>query len=421
MKIKIIEKPLEEVLKIPLKKRIPPKKPSLFWNSLIRLLSSFEINKSNSNLSKVGMEKLGKNEPCLILQNHTSFFDLKIAKIMTYPRPLNIVTTADAFIGLDWLLREIGCFPTRKFVREVQTIKDIQYCLNTLKTSVLLFPEAGYTFDGTATTLPENLGRLVKILGVPLVTLISSGVDLAQPLFNNLLKRKVKFEAQLKYQLSSEQIKEMSAEEITKVIEEAFSFDSYKWQQNNGVIINEPERALGLERILYKCPNCGAEEKTVGKGATLTCTACGKAWELTEKGFIKAVEGETEFNHIPDWYKWERKCAREQLEQGDYESKTDVDIYVQIDTKGLYHTGSGTLTQNKQGLFIHDDKGNLIHHQTPLFSHSLNSDFYWYQIGDYVGLGTDKIYYGCVGKNNRNFACKARLIAEELYKMEKEK
>ena len=34
------------------------------------------------------------------------------------------------------------------------------------KRSVLLFPEAGYTLDGTATTMPYALAKLVKFLKV---------------------------------------------------------------------------------------------------------------------------------------------------------------------------------------------------------------------------------------------------------------
>jgi hypothetical protein len=31
--------------------------------------------------------------------------------------------------------------------------------------SVLMLPEASYSFDGTATPLPESLGKCIKLLG----------------------------------------------------------------------------------------------------------------------------------------------------------------------------------------------------------------------------------------------------------------
>ena len=49
----------------------------------------------------------------------------------------------------------------------------IEYMLKENKSSVLMYPEAGYSFDGCATTLPRKLGVLMKRLGVPVVTVIT--------------------------------------------------------------------------------------------------------------------------------------------------------------------------------------------------------------------------------------------------------
>ena len=51
------------------------------------------------------------------------------------------------------------------------------------------------------------------------------------------------------------------------------------------------------------------------KGADLFCTACGKRWHWHEDGRLEATEGETEFDHIPDWFEWERSEVRRQLEE----------------------------------------------------------------------------------------------------------
>lgn len=54
------------------------------------------------------MEKLGKKEPCLVLMNHSSFIDLKIASTVLYPRPLNIVCTSDGFVGKERFMRSLA-------------------------------------------------------------------------------------------------------------------------------------------------------------------------------------------------------------------------------------------------------------------------------------------------------------------------
>ena len=65
-------------------------------------------------------------------------------------------------------MRKVGCIPTQKFVTDIRLVKDLMYCVNKLKTSILMFPEASYSFDGTMTPLPDSLGKLVKMLKVSL-------------------------------------------------------------------------------------------------------------------------------------------------------------------------------------------------------------------------------------------------------------
>ena len=419
MRIKAKKMPLAEVLALPREKKFTPKKPNIFWRTLLKILSSFDLRKTNFRLEKSGMEKLGKKEPCLILMNHTSFIDLKIAEYSFYPRPLNIVTTFDGFIGLKWLLRQIGCFPTKKFIPERQVLSQMKYCFDELKTSVLMFPEASYSIDGTATTLPMSVGKGLKYFGVPVVTLISSGAYSRQPLFNNLRRRKVNVSAKMEYLLSPAELKTLSVDEINERVKKAFSFDAYAWQKEENVHITEPDRAEGLDRVLYKCPCCKAEGKTVGKGELLTCEACGKVYCLTETGEMQAVDGETEISHIPSWYQWERECVRQDLLSGRYLLDTKVDVFVIVNTKCLYDVGEGRLVHNEDGFKLYDQKGELIHEQKPLFSYSINADFFWYEIGDVVYIGNTDIIYCCVPKDVRNVVAKTRLAAEELYKIKK--
>jgi 1-acyl-sn-glycerol-3-phosphate acyltransferase len=96
---------------------------------------------------------------------HSSFIDLKIASNVLFTRPFNIVCTTDVFVGKSWLMRRLGCIPTNKFVSDLNLVRDMVCATRKLKTSVLMFPEAGYTFDGTTTLLPDSLGKCVKLLG----------------------------------------------------------------------------------------------------------------------------------------------------------------------------------------------------------------------------------------------------------------
>ena len=191
MKIKVINTTYDAVMSIKKKKHKRPTRTNMFFRTLMRLVSIPDLKKTHFKSEKIGMDRLLKNEPALFLMNHSSFIDLEIVATVLYPRPFNIITTSDAFVGKDWLLRKIGCIPTKKFVHDPSLIRDVIHTVKNLKSSVVLFPEAGYSFDGTATTLPDTLGRCVKMLGVPVVMILTYGAFARDPLYNNLQLRKV--------------------------------------------------------------------------------------------------------------------------------------------------------------------------------------------------------------------------------------
>ena len=418
MKIKMKYDPYEYTKGIDVPKRKHLKKPSRLFKLLVRILSIFELRSAKFTYTQEGMEKIGKKEPCLILMNHSSFIDLKIASKLFFHRPYHIVSTMDGFIGKHWLMRQIGCIPTRKFVSDVALMRDMHRALHEKKTSVLLFPEAGYSFDGRATTLPKNLGGFIKKLGVPIVSVITDGAFLHQPLYNNLRMRKNRVTAHVQCLLTKEEAAEKSAEAIDEMLEKLFSFDNFKNQYMNSVKIDDPHRAEGLHRVLYRCPSCQTEGKTLGEGITLTCKHCGKVYTMDEYGRMHAENGETEFSHIPDWTDWERECVRKELESGEYRLNLDVDIGIIADYKAIYMVGKGTLMHDENGFSLKGCNGELDYKQSPLSSYSLNSDFLWYEIGDVIGIGDTKRLYYCF-PSQKDIVTKARFAAEELYKIVK--
>ena len=418
MKIKVRNLTYDEVLKLPRLKHKKPMKPSRFLATVVRVVSAPTLKKTKFSYTTERMELVGK-EPCLILMNHSSFTDMKLAFGIFYPRRMGIVTSVDAMSGiLGKLMRVLGCTPTHKYVSDISLISDIKYMLKENKTSVLMYPEAGYSFDGRATTLPRGLGSIMKRLGVPVVTVITEGAFHRDPLYNMLQIRDVKVSAHVKCIATPEELKEKSVEELDALLDQSFSFDNFAWQRDNKISVDVPFRADGLHRILYKCPHCNAENQMEGKGIHLTCNSCGKVWEMDEYGQLSAKDGETEYPHIPDWYTWQRECVRKELEDGTYLLDTDVDIYIQVNLDGVCNIGTGHLTHDLDGFRLTGADGKLDYKQSPVFSHTLYSDYYWYEIGDVIGIGDNEFSYFCFPKTNVSVT-KARLATEELYKMKK--
>jgi hypothetical protein len=155
----------------------------------------------------------------------------------------------------------------------------------------------------------------------------------------------------------------------------------------------------------------------VGEGITLTCRTCGKVWELDEYGSLCAREGETEFSHIPDWYNWQREQVRKSILDGTYHLDVDVEIGVMVDYKAIYMVGEGHLTHDENGFTLTGCDGELFYTQSPKASYGLYSDYFWYEIGDVIGIGNNAVLYYCFPKDPGVSVAKARLATEELYRL----
>ena len=423
MKTTTLRKDYDQIVSIPKPKHQMPRKPNLFWRSLIRLLTVFGMAGTKFKFETERMDLIGKDEPCLILMNHSCFLDMQIAYRTLFPKPFCSICTSDAFIGMGglmgWLMRTIGCVPTQKFVTDLTLVQDMQYCFKNLKTSVLMYPEASYSFDGRCTALPRKMGVLLKKFDVPVVMIETFGAFSRNPLYNELQVRKsVPVSAKVRCLYTREEIKEKTVQELSDGLDEAFGFDHFKWQKDQNLQIHDDFRADGLSRILYKCAHCGTEGKMEGKGTGLTCHHCGKHYELTPLGQLQAADGQTEFSHIPDWSAWERQQVRQEILDGTYKLDVDVDIAMMVDFKAIYMVGQGHLTHDLEGFHLTGCDGRLEYRQKPQACYGLYADYYWYEIADVICIGdNDKLYY-CFPKGG-DVVAKTRMATEEMYKLYK--
>ena len=134
----------DKVMAKPRLARKAPRKVNLFWRCLIRFLSIFGMMGSKFSYETEGLEKIGKDEPCLILMNHSSFLDMQIVYRIFFPKPISLVASSDAFVGLfglmEWVMRSIAAFPTQKFVSDIRLVQDMDYCFKKLKSHVVMYP-----------------------------------------------------------------------------------------------------------------------------------------------------------------------------------------------------------------------------------------------------------------------------------------
>lgn len=360
--------------------------------------------------------------PYLLLCNHNSFFDFKVATAAMFPYGANYVVAIDGFIGREWIMRLIGCICKRKFTQDLMLIKQLRHIVSKGQIAVL-YPEARYSLCGTNAVLPDSLGKLVKLLKVPVATLISHGHHVNDP-FWNTGDRKVKgLESTFQLLLTREQVESMSDDQIQSKIKDAFQYDDFAWQKEKKVKIKTKHRAEGLHKVLYQCASCKMEYQMDSQNHTLFCKNCGKTWEMNEYGELISTSGESVFTHIPDWYEWERENVRNEILSGNYHLESKVEIRSLPNSKGFVNLGTGTLTHNMDGFTLQGDYSEKNQKGQPFVEHwpakSLYSCHIEYQYlkkyGDCVDLNTLQDTYYLFPEAKEYSVTKVALATEELY------
>ena len=204
---------------------------------LIWLLSKIMLIGKKYTIEKINME--GVKPPYMLLSNHQYFIDFEIAAMATFPHRVNNVVSIDGYYRSPWLMELIGSIGTRKFTTDLHMVKSINKVLK--RGDIMsMYPEARYTPIGTTSFLPKSPGRLVKMNKVPLVVVTHHGNHLYSPFWAYSNKRKVPVHTVFRQVLTAKQVEEMTVDEINAVIRSAMEYDEYRYQLENGIVIDEP-------------------------------------------------------------------------------------------------------------------------------------------------------------------------------------
>jgi hypothetical protein len=406
---------MKEIEKFDMARR--PVKQRWFLTPVAWLMSLPEVWQRKLQITKVNME--GLKPPYLFISNHMAFVDFKSATRAFFPHRANYVVAIDGFLRGEWLLRQVGCICKRKFTNDLLLIKNMRYALEVNKTILALYPEARYSYCGTTSVIPESLGKMVKIFKVPVVVYNQRGNHLSQPVWN-LEKRKCRIEATMTQVFTPEQIEKSSIAEINQKIVESLQYDEYAWQKENNIVIDCKNRAKGLHHVLYQCPHCLTESEMDSDRDELWCRHCHKHWKMSELGELSAVEGKTEYSHIPDWFEFERRMVRKQIEEGKYFFKDQVMVDSLPNAKGFIRLGEATLTHSMEGFVLErtpDDDDSFRLEKKALSLYSLHIEFDYMGKGDCLDLSTLEDTFYLYPLTKKNVVIKLQFAVEEIYKI----
>ncbi len=327
----------------------PPRRQNLFLMPVTWVVSRVYCWLHREKFKRERME--GLRPPYLLLLNHNCFYDYASMTMALMPHRPSYIVSVDGFHGFTTILKLLGGIGKRKFTNDVYLIRQLLR-IKQNGDVIVMYPEARYSLIGTRALIPEAVGKLAKLLKIPVVTVNMSGHHQTMPFWSQKDRFLPVGETLIQQLFTAEEVKSLSVSEINAGIREALEYDDWAWQQENKVCIDLPTRAEGFHEVLYQCPHCLHEYTTCTKGAIIYCEHCQKEWELTQYGEFRALAGETEFPHPPDWYEWQRENVRREVEEGTYYLQTPVLIDALPDSRKFIPLGEGTLTHSKEGFLM---------------------------------------------------------------------
>ncbi len=226
-------------------------------------------------LHGVGIENLSKKGPYLIMANHSHLLDpFFIGAIID--RPLFQMASNEFFRKplMRRFMWAMGAFPRKKgFV----DFKSIKYAIHLVRQGhpLGIYPEGGRNWDGETLPIPKSTAKLVKLLNVPLVTVVSKGNYKAFPRWADR-RRKGPIDIYFSKPVLFDR-KTPDREIIDYVQGGIYNNDNFTEVKR----IRGKNPAEGLWRLLWRCPSCrNIETLDEREGRCLVCATCGKEWEV---------------------------------------------------------------------------------------------------------------------------------------------
>lgn len=413
MKKKIITTPFD-------RHREPPKQ-NCFLMPLIWLLCWLLTRSGRLKIHRERMK--GLKPPFLVLGTHHAFMDFYITPLALFPYRANYVSELEGFESFgEWIYRQVGCLGTRKFINDIALVKNIKRVIDR-KGVLVLYPEARYANVGTSSELPESVGKLAKLLDVPLVSINMHGNYLQSPIWNLKKRRGARLETTITQLFTREELRAASVEEINAQVSQALAYDEYEWQHTKRIRIDDAWRAEGLELVLYRCPHCASEFRMQTCGAELFCGVCGFRWRMTELGKLENItdglEENVRFSHIPDWYEWQRAEVSREINEGRYHLNTRVHVEALPNANNFIDLGTGRLVHGREGFFLTvREYGETIEktlHFAPSTMFSIHTEYNYRGKGQCVTLSTlDNTYFIYPLEQGFN-ATKIQFATEHIY------
>ena len=342
------------------------KKPNAIVNAVLsQVAKALYYRQCKVELTRNVNLKDYRNKPVIVVSNHASRFDYAFVNYIMKRRRINFVAAENEFHRTKFkLVFDLGrVIPKKQFVSDLTTVKGISKVIKKEKNGcVCLFPCGLSTVGGAQQPAMLGTGKLLKHFGVHVLAIRIHGAYLVCPKFD-VKERYGKVTVELDELFNPEQLKELTAEEIERKVDEAIFTDDYEWNATRQHSYNRKDGkyAQNMEQVLYKCPKCGTELQMEGVGDVIRCKHCGNGARLDDKYNLTPFEGSVIPKNPRVWFDWQRREMRKAVTEPNF----SIDEHVTLSLMPTYGYVKNNLTAYPVGDgMLHLDKNGLTYKGT---------------------------------------------------------
>lgn len=403
-----------------------------------------KIKKPNQFIMTVGMWVLGimnkkykvefsydydpkslDGKPTILLSSHASRLEF-IYSIYGFKRKdINVVCGYQNILkkGLFPIFLELGVISKYLYQPDFMCVKNM---LRVLKRNgaIGLFPEGIQSTSGSTHPINPATTQFIKSSKANIVVCTTRGAYLATNRYSS--DRKDGYIG-VDYSLvfTPEMLENLSEDEIYKILLEKISYNDFAYNKTaRNKYVGKMPNAFGIDKILYKCPQCKEEHVLYVEGESIICNKCGFKARVDEYYDLLDENGKVYSFSIDDWYKWQRRCVSEQIKIDNFELRLNADLCTlkldklrnSPDDRKVLSVGEVKLT-NKGLFFIGSLDGKEVNFDFPAKSiYSLT-----FSTEGFLEFYHNNDYFIIVPNEKKNCLIKWTLAAEEIHNIYDEK
>jgi 1-acyl-sn-glycerol-3-phosphate acyltransferase len=239
--------------------------------------------------------------PFLVVSNHNTFFDPWIVGAYSW-HPFNIMCNDDAFRAsrvTTWYLESIGAFPKKKGAVDVTALKETMRRLRR-GNAVCIFPEGQTSWDGETQLIHRGIEKIARQAKCAVLMARIRGNFLTRPWWART-GRTGRIVVTLQT-VGAREVASLGDEALFEKIKTHIYQNDVKDPRNREVRFAGTRLAEGLERFVWICMHCGAEDTLAMSGDSITCSSCRSTWTMDAHCCLAAGSPDTRcLADLKDW------------------------------------------------------------------------------------------------------------------------